>query len=100
MIKGSRLIAAALLLLLSLACFISTPVFAEGPWDGDSNASGDDGGGGVTDSTDDGDGSDGDDAFKDFNDGGDDWEWIFLKSIIRIVFISITQGSTSSASFN
>ncbi len=102
MIKESRLIAAVLLLLLSLACFISAPVFAEGPWDGDSQSNGDDGGGGInTDTTDNGDDSDGDGVLRDIGDGDIfDWEILIVKSIIRIIFISVTHGSTASASFN
>ncbi len=100
MIKRSRLISAVLLLLLSLACFISAPVFAEGPWDGDEQTNGDDGGGITTDTiiVDD---SDGDGVIKDIGQGdGTDWDWVILKSIIRIIFISVTQGSTASVSVN
>jgi len=102
MIKRSRLIAAVLLLLLSLACFISAPVLAEGPWDGDARSTGDEGGGGIdADTTIDGDDSDGNDVFEDDGQGDStDWDWVIVKTIFRIIFISITQGSTSSASFN
>ena len=37
--KGSRFIAMVMLLLLIFACFISIPVFAEGPWDADGDPS-------------------------------------------------------------
>ncbi|MFQ6008642.1 MAG: hypothetical protein ACE5K8_06785 [Candidatus Zixiibacteriota bacterium] len=33
--KGFRLIAGAIMLLLIFACFISAPVFGENPWDAD-----------------------------------------------------------------
>lgn len=33
--KGFRLIAGAIMLLLVFACFISVPVFGENPWDAD-----------------------------------------------------------------
>jgi len=101
MIKGSRLIAIVMLLLLSLACFISAPVFAEGPWDGDAHVIEDGGGGTITDTTDHGDDSDGDGVLRDDKPEGDtDWEWVILKSIIRIIFISVTNGGTSNPSLN
>ncbi len=61
--KGSRLVAVSMLLLLIFACFISVPVLAEGPWDADHGSSGDPGS--NKDSTDDG----GDDGVLDNGKG-------------------------------
>ncbi|MDH3891390.1 MAG: hypothetical protein OEV49_09930 [candidate division Zixibacteria bacterium] len=49
--KGSRLIAAIMLLSLALVCFISAPVLSvEDPWDVDDTGGGDDGNGSDGDS--------------------------------------------------
>jgi hypothetical protein len=47
--KGSRLIATVVLLLVALVCFTSTPVFSLDPWDADSRPVNEDPGGSGTD---------------------------------------------------
>lgn len=104
MIKKSRLIAIVLLLFLSLACFISAPVLAEGPWDGDQRIIPDGGGcGGITDIIDDGDDSDSEGVLKDSGQVDDsdidpDLKWVIFESIIKIIFINLTHGSAISVS--
>ncbi|MFH2048545.1 MAG: hypothetical protein ABIJ12_03775 [bacterium] len=107
MIKKSRLIAVILLLFLSLACFISAPVLAEGPWDGDERVTPDgrSSGGGITDIVDDGDQSNSEGVLRasgqvDDSDLKPDLKWVIFKSIIKIIFINFTHGNAVCVSPN
>ena len=104
MIKKSRLIAVILLLFLSLACFISAPVLAEGPWDGDERIIPDGrAGGGITDIIDDGDQGNSEGVLRDSGQVDDsdlkpNLRWVIFKSIIKIIFINFTQGNVENVS--
>jgi len=106
MIKKSRLIEVILLLFLSLACFISAPVLAEGPWDGDERIIPDGrAGGGITDIIDDGDQSNSEGVLRDSGQVDDsdlkpNLRWVIFKSIIKIIFINFTQGNVENVSLD
>ena len=81
--KGSRLIAATMALLMIFACFISVPVFAEGPFDVD--GSGDNGGVNVDSS----DTSGGEEQYDD-NDGKPGWDDLIVRIILRAIISVIS----------
>ncbi len=85
--KGSRLIAATMALLMIFACFISVPVFAEGPFDVDDT--GDDGGVNIDSS----DTSGGDPEFEDY-DEKPGWDDLFIRIVIRMIIDVVTHSGT------
>ncbi|RKX28371.1 MAG: hypothetical protein DRP47_04480 [Candidatus Zixiibacteriota bacterium] len=87
--KGSRLIIATMLLLMIFACFISVPVFAEGPWDVDSNNDGN----GIADSSGE---SNGGEIIVD-GTGESGLDEIIIRIILKVIIDVITHSGVVSA---
>ncbi|MEA2031945.1 MAG: hypothetical protein U9N55_10185 [candidate division Zixibacteria bacterium] len=81
--KGSRLIAVSMLLLMVFACFLSVPAFAEGPWDVDNNSND----GQSTDTSD--NNSNENEIVKDSGDNSG-FDEVILKIMLKVVIEIIT----------
>ncbi|MBU8934261.1 MAG: hypothetical protein KOO62_09670 [candidate division Zixibacteria bacterium] len=89
--KDSRLIAATMALLMIFACFISVPVFAEGPFDVDEAGDTD----GVSSDTSD---TDGDNVLlQEDNDDKLDWNQMLIKIIVRVIINTISHSGLVNA---